>query len=104
SSEPILDDEALFGRLRYILAHGVKEGLVRRCEDWPGLSSLSMMLGSPTRSAKWFNWTRRWRGRGQMDARRFSEEWAEPEELKLSPLPTLPASPPAARTSPYRHA
>jgi hypothetical protein len=26
SAEPVLDDEALVGRLRYVLAHGVKEG------------------------------------------------------------------------------
>jgi hypothetical protein len=30
SAEPVLDDEALVGRLRYVLAHGVKEGLVER--------------------------------------------------------------------------
>ena len=29
SAEPVLDDEALVGRLRYVLAHGVKEGLGR---------------------------------------------------------------------------
>jgi hypothetical protein len=26
SAEPVLDDVALVGRLRYVLAHGVKEG------------------------------------------------------------------------------
>jgi hypothetical protein len=30
SAEPVLDDTALVGRLRYILAHGVKEGLTVR--------------------------------------------------------------------------
>ena len=44
SAEPVLDDAALEARVRYILAHGVKEGLVRRCQDWPGLSSLRLML------------------------------------------------------------
>ena len=91
SAEPVLDDEALLGRLRYVFAHGVKEGLVRRCEDWPGLSSLSMMLGPSSRSVRWFNWTRRWRDRTHMDARRLSEDWAEPEELALSPMPNLAA-------------
>ena len=38
AAEPILDETALLGRLRYVLSHGVKEGLVRRCRDWPGLS------------------------------------------------------------------
>ena len=30
SAEKVLDDDALEGRLRYILSHGVKEGLVRK--------------------------------------------------------------------------
>ena len=34
SAEPVLDDEALVGRLRYVLAHGVKEGLVERSAEW----------------------------------------------------------------------
>jgi hypothetical protein len=39
SAEPVLDDEALMGRLRYVLAHGVKEGLVEKSAEWPGLTS-----------------------------------------------------------------
>jgi REP element-mobilizing transposase RayT len=87
SAEPILDDEALHGRVRYVLAHGVKERLVRRCGDWPGLSSLSMMLEAPTRAARWFNWTRRWCDRRE-GVDRYSGEWAEDETLTLTPLPT----------------
>ncbi len=40
SAEPVLDDAALVGRLRYVLAHGVKEGLVERSAEWPGLTCL----------------------------------------------------------------
>ena len=32
----VLDPQALEGILKYILAHGVKEGLVRRVDEWPG--------------------------------------------------------------------
>ena len=33
------------GRIRYMIAHGVKRGgLVRRRQDWPGLNSLRLML------------------------------------------------------------
>jgi REP element-mobilizing transposase RayT len=42
---PILDDEALVARLRYILAHGAKEGLVATPRDWPGASALPALLG-----------------------------------------------------------
>src|SRR5262244_2886292 len=43
SAEPILDETALLERLSYVLSHGVKEGLVRRCRDWPGLSCFPLM-------------------------------------------------------------
>jgi hypothetical protein len=36
---PVVDDAAAEGRLRYILAHGAKEGLVASPLDWPGVSS-----------------------------------------------------------------
>jgi len=42
---PILDDDALVGRLKYILAQGVKEGLVVRPEAWPGATSTAGLLG-----------------------------------------------------------
>jgi REP element-mobilizing transposase RayT len=45
SAEPVLDDAALVGRLRYVLAHGVKEGLVERSAEWPGLTCLPQLLG-----------------------------------------------------------
>jgi REP element-mobilizing transposase RayT len=88
SAEAVLDDEALFGRVRYILAHGVKEHLVRKCADWPGLTSLSLMLEAPRRVFRWFNWTRRWTARSDPESlRRLSDRWAEREELQLTPLP-----------------
>jgi REP element-mobilizing transposase RayT len=88
SAEPVLDDEALFGRVRYILAHGVKEGLVRKCGDWPGLSCLRQMVGARLRQFRWFDWTRRWRARTRREARdRMNELWTETETLTLTPLP-----------------
>jgi hypothetical protein len=54
SAEPVLDDEALVGRLRYVLAHGVKEGLVEKCTEWPGLTCLPQLLGPARRLFRWF--------------------------------------------------
>lgn len=34
-AEPILDDAALEARLRYVVSHGVEEGLVSSCLWWP---------------------------------------------------------------------
>ena len=88
SAEPVLDEAALLDRVRYILSHGVKEGLVRRCEEWPGLNSLSMMLDGKPRVFRWFNWTRRAKSRALPDEKsRFADEWAENETLELTPLP-----------------
>lgn len=44
STIPITDNEALLGRLRYLLSNSVKEGLVERPEEWPGASSLPWFL------------------------------------------------------------
>ena len=88
SAEPVLDDAALEGRIRYILAHGVKEGLVRRCQDWPGLSSLRLMLGGGPSEFIWFDWSERWRNRTTTQARdRMNQRWSVRESLVLAPLP-----------------
>ncbi|HTS79005.1 MAG TPA: transposase [Myxococcaceae bacterium] len=88
SAAPVLDEAALLDRVRYILAHGVKEGLVRRCVEWPGLSSLSMLWDRRPRSFRWFNWTRRAKSGSSLSSRsKFGDEWAESETLELAPLP-----------------
>ena len=90
SAEPILDDAALLGRVRYVVSHGVKEGLVRRCRDWPGLSCLPLMLDGSTKTFRWFNWTRRTSGNSRRANRALLDErWAEPEHLRLTPLPNV---------------
>jgi REP element-mobilizing transposase RayT len=105
SAEPVLDDEALFGRVRYILAHGVKEHLVRKCAEWPGLTSLSLMLGAPRRAFRWFNWTRRWTARSNPERlQRLSDRWAEAEELQLTPLPGWAQTPVSRRRRLVRRA
>jgi REP element-mobilizing transposase RayT len=89
SMQPVLDDAGAEGRLRYIVAHGVKEGLVRRAEEWPGLSCVPLLRDGGAMRAEFFSWTKRWEhgalvegGAALMDAR-----WAEPEVLTLTPLP-----------------
>lgn len=88
SAEPVLDEVALLGRLRYVLSHGPKEGLVRTCAEWPGLSSLSMMLDGASRRFRWFNWTRKAKTRPSANGPgRFHDAWAERETLTLTSLP-----------------
>jgi REP element-mobilizing transposase RayT len=61
SAEVVLDDEAAVGRLSYILAHGVKEGLVRHPAEWPGLSCLNLLLNDGSETHRFFHWSARWK-------------------------------------------
>jgi REP element-mobilizing transposase RayT len=81
---PILDDNALVGRLQYIFGHGIKEGLVQSARDWPGLSSLPELLDGEQRQFKWKNGTAEWEA-----SRRKKATKPEPENylLVLSALP-----------------
>lgn len=88
SAEPVLDEDALLGRIRYILSHGVKEGFVASCQEWPGLSSLSMMLDGEPRRFRWFHWSDRWRERKLgKPSQRFDENCSRLEQLVLASIP-----------------
>lgn len=57
-SIPISPDRATqLWRLRYILAHGVKENLVAKPSDWPGASSLPWMRDGTVLVGKWIRRT-----------------------------------------------
>jgi REP element-mobilizing transposase RayT len=86
SAEPVLDDGAVVDRLRYVLAHGVKENLVERCDAWPGLTALTQLRTRSARTFQWFNWTKRWRGAAAI-LERWENDLAEEEELHLTLLP-----------------
>ncbi len=104
SAEEVLDDAAALGRLRYILAHGVKEGLVRAVEEWPGLSCASQLLTSEKKHFNWFNWAKRWhRARLAPNAPGLTaEDIAEKVELVLTPLPAWAALSESERQSAAR--
>ncbi len=84
----VISDEpaAQVDRLRYVLANGVKEGLVARVEDWPGISlAKSVLSGEPVRGT-WFNRTAEHRARlrrEDFEPRRYATE----EIVELSQLP-----------------
>lgn len=51
------EEEAQVARLRYLLAHGLKEDLVPRPEDWPGVHcARQLVAGEPLRGF-WFDGT-----------------------------------------------
>jgi hypothetical protein len=80
------EEPAQVDRLRYLLAHGVKEGLVAHAKDWPGVHCVREILaGEPIRGL-WFDRTKEFaaRNRGESFGRLT---YATEEELVLSPLP-----------------
>jgi REP element-mobilizing transposase RayT len=86
SAEPVLDDEALISRRRYLGAHGVKEGLVDQSEDWPGLTSLPETTRGEQRTFPWYDrsaqyWARR---RGESDD---ENRFVTMLPLTITPLP-----------------
>jgi len=82
SAEP----EAQRSRLKYLLGHGVKEFLVDRTREWPGVHSVRALLDDEPLAGYWFDRTQEFaaRQRGE-DFRRL--DFAERETVTLSPLP-----------------
>jgi REP element-mobilizing transposase RayT len=103
SVAPILDEAALEDRVRYVLAHGVKEGLVRHAEDWEGLHCAEQFADGKPRTFTWFSWTQRWAAKHRIGfekgvvAGRYDAEWGALVELKLTPLPSQQAFTPSKR-------
>ena len=80
------EEEAQIARLAYVLAHGVKEGLVEKVSQWPGVHCVRALVEGETVEGYWFDRSQEYaaRQRGQ-DFGRLS--YATPEVLTLSPLP-----------------
>ena len=100
-SIPILDDTAQLARMRYLLSHGCKENLVARPADWPGVHSANALAHGETLVGCWFDRS------AEYAARRRGEEfdryeYAERQEVTLSPLPCLQARTEAQRQAFFR--
>ena len=83
----VSDEEAAqVERLRYMLAHGCKEGLVEHVGDWPGPHCAeSLKTGSPAKGV-WVSRTRIWDARNH-GRRPDSREFCHRYEIRLDPLP-----------------
>jgi REP element-mobilizing transposase RayT len=83
---PILDDVALVARLRYIMAQGVKEGLVASVLDWPGASATPGLLGDMKLRGTWVDQDAL-RAARRRCPRTSAKEFTSHPVLELSPLP-----------------
>jgi REP element-mobilizing transposase RayT len=53
----VLDESAMVARLRYLMAHGCKEFLVQRPEDWPGANALRAVVNGEPLVGTWIDRT-----------------------------------------------
>ena len=80
------EQEAQTDRLAYLLGNGVKEGLVARPQEWPGVHCAAALLTGLPLEGHWFDRT------AEYEARRRGEspsptEFADVEHVVFSPLP-----------------
>ena len=105
SHEPV----AQVSRLRYLLAHGVKEGLVRHPRQWPGVNCVKALLSGRSRlRGVWVDRSAFWealrsyrRGRAAKNPRPRrrprEKDFTTVLELKLDPLPCWQSLSPSDR-------
>lgn len=92
---PILDDDALVERLVYAMAHGVKEGLVRSPDRWPGVPWVAAVTRGVALQGVWYDRTlwhrlrRRWEraGRGRRGSSPCLADVAEAKTVTLAVPP-----------------
>ncbi|MDX1535116.1 MAG: transposase [Thermoplasmata archaeon] len=82
SEEP----EAQIGRLRYLLAQGCKEGLVRKPTEWPGANGTEALMKGSRLQGWWFDRALAYEARRRGE-RPGKYEFANREVLTLVPLP-----------------
>ena len=74
-------------RLKYCISNGVKEHLVDRPDQWPGVNSVRALVEGEVLVGHWYDRTRehaaRQRGKEDVDEEQFASE----ERLMFSPLP-----------------
>ena len=85
----VSDEEAdQVARLRYCLSNGVKEFLVDRVADWPGVHSAEALVSGMPSMGRWYDRSREYAARQlphekNVDAKQFATD----ERVALSPLP-----------------
>ena len=83
--ETSCEEATLVNRMQYILSHGVKENLVLRCRDWPGLQCIDALTEGKPLEGIWYDRTLEYEAnrRGKIDPETFIERTT----LELDPLP-----------------
>ena len=80
------EDEAQVGRLAYLLGNGIKEGLVERPHQWPGVHCARALCHGSELHGTWFDRTAQYEARRRGDSR-SSADFGTSEHVVFSPLP-----------------
>ena len=73
-------------RLAYIISNGLKEGLVAKPQDWPGVHCIDSLLSGEPLAGYWFDRTQEYGARNRRED--FDRlQYASRETLTLDPLP-----------------
>lgn len=84
SEEP----EAQIARLEYCLAQGVKEHLVAKAIDWPGVHASRALILGERLEGHWIDRTAEYEARRRKDGHSVdAKDFATEVEIRLSPLP-----------------
>ncbi len=92
-----LEPEAELERLYYLLSHGVKEGLVRKAGEWPGINTVkalcsgsNLLKGKIVDRRAFYEAMRKWnRSKDRLKKDRPSvSDFTIPKSLELAPLPS----------------
>ncbi len=98
---PVVDDKAAQARMRYLLAHGAKEGLVGTPGAWPGPNCVAALTHGDLMRGTWYDRSAEYRARAAgKDVK--PEEFAKSYDIKLSPLPCMVGMTEDSRQAHYR--
>jgi hypothetical protein len=80
------EEAAQVDRFAYVLSHGVKENLVGRLEEWPGVHAVRQLLGGEAFTGYWFDRTQ------EYVARRVRKRSTEHDPLRFATLQSVELS------------
>jgi hypothetical protein len=84
----VADEKAAHARMRYILSHSAKEGLLASPGDWPGPNCIAALTHGDILRGTWFDRSKEFLAR-QRGETVFPAQFATTFDVKLTPLPCL---------------
>ena len=98
----VADEKSAHARLRYIMAHGAKEGLVAKSGDWPGPQCIEALTVGALLGGIWFDRSAEFVAR-QRGENVLPNQFATRFDIKLTPLSCHSHLTPHQRQAEYRH-